>query len=195
MPPKKPVKAAPAKKPAAKAAAPEKKSLPEKLPEIEVSIKALSALLKEDAENKIKDSGRWPLIIDTVGQTATFLRYQDVNFLNAVSPSKMEPEVIRKALLGAVRYGKPVVLDMMEVNMYKTVETRFDEIQKGLLQSILDKSFIEKKLFLQLVKPEDGDDYKDHCFCEEDNFKFFLLTQNLTPEDELLRLTLPIKVV
>ena len=44
------------------------------------------------------------------------------------------------------RYGKPVVLDMMEVNMYKTVETRFDEIQKGLLQSILDKSFIEKKL-------------------------------------------------
>jgi len=43
------------------------------------------------------------LIIDTVGQTATFLRYQDVNFLNAVSPSKMEPEVIRKALLGAVR--------------------------------------------------------------------------------------------
>ena len=49
--------------------------------------------------------------------------------------------------------------------------------------------------FLQLVKPEDGDDYKDHCFCEEDNFKFFLLTQNLTPEDELLRLTLPIKVV
>ena len=44
------------------------------------------------------------------------------------------------------RYGKPVALDMLDVNMYKSVEVCFDEVQKGLLQSIMDKSFIAKQL-------------------------------------------------
>ena len=44
------------------------------------------------------------------------------------------------------RYGKPVVLDMMEVNMFDTVSTRFNEIQEGLINSIMDMSFIEKRM-------------------------------------------------
>ena len=44
------------------------------------------------------------------------------------------------------RYGKPVALDMMDLNMYKSVDVSFDEVQKGLLQSIMDKSFIAKQL-------------------------------------------------
>ncbi|KAI0224678.1 putative IQ motif and ankyrin repeat domain-containing protein [Lamellibrachia satsuma] len=129
------------------------------------------------------------------GQSTTFLRYQDVNFLDAVRTETMEPEKIRRSLLGAVRYGKPLVLDMSDVNMYKTLSMRFDEIQKGLLQSIMDKSFIEQELYLQLVKPEDGDDYDKYMFNDVNKFKFIILSQNPAPEEDLLCITFPIKVV
>ena len=46
---------------------------------------------------------RWPLLIDSSPQTSTFLRYRDTNFLNALNPKQMESDVIRLALLGALR--------------------------------------------------------------------------------------------
>lgn len=47
---------------------------------------------------------RWPMIIDPSKQAATFLRYRDTNYLNCCNPRDMEPEVIRMALLGSIRY-------------------------------------------------------------------------------------------
>ncbi len=47
---------------------------------------------------------RWPLIIDSNQQAATFLRYRDTNYLNVCSPKNMETGTIRMALLGAIRY-------------------------------------------------------------------------------------------
>ena len=46
---------------------------------------------------------RWPLIIDSVGVCGTFLRHRDVNYLEALNPDQMEPEKIRKAIIGAVK--------------------------------------------------------------------------------------------
>lgn len=46
---------------------------------------------------------RWPLVIDPSGQAATFLRYQDTNYLDAVNPDHLRPERMRLALLGALR--------------------------------------------------------------------------------------------
>lgn len=46
---------------------------------------------------------RWPLVIDPSGQAATFLRYQDTNYVDAVNPDHLRPERIRLALLGALR--------------------------------------------------------------------------------------------
>lgn len=48
---------------------------------------------------------RWPLVIDPSGQAATFLRYQDTNYVDTVNPEHLRPETIRLALLGAIRYG------------------------------------------------------------------------------------------
>jgi len=44
------------------------------------------------------------------------------------------------------RFGKPLVLDMMEVNMFETIAMRFDDVQKGFMDTIMDKSFIEQRL-------------------------------------------------
>ena len=42
------------------------------------------------------------------------------------------------------RYGKPLVLDMMEVDMLEACERRFDEVQKDLLHAIFDKSVLTR---------------------------------------------------
>lgn len=45
----------------------------------------------------------------------------------------------------ACRFGKPLVLDMMEVDMFHTVSDRFDEIEKGLMDQIMDKSIMQEE--------------------------------------------------
>ena len=43
------------------------------------------------------------------------------------------------------RFGKPCVIDMMEVDMWHAVERRFDDVTEGLLASMMDKSIMEEE--------------------------------------------------
>ena len=43
------------------------------------------------------------------------------------------------------RFGKPCVIDMMEVDMWHAVERRFDEVTEGLLASMMDKSIMQEE--------------------------------------------------
>lgn len=47
------------------------------------------------------------------------------------------------------RYGKPVVLDMMDVDMFETVTMRFDEVQKGLMASLMSKELLKDNKLVQ----------------------------------------------
>ncbi|KAF6031736.1 IQANK1 [Bugula neritina] len=165
MPPKaKPtaVKKPTQKKPAAKAKAKEstapakdddlKKSVKETTTPAEVTptplrvnLKQMDVVLFKDADNKLKDSGKWPLIIDTTTQASTYLIHQDVNYLNSLSSSNMASEAIRLGLLGALRYGKPLVIDMMGVDMFQTISDMMNEVLPGLMDKIMDKSILEEE--------------------------------------------------
>ena len=49
-------------------------------------------------------------------------------------------------LMGIVhcyRYGKPVVLDMMDVDMFDTATMKFDEVKKGLMASLMSKDLLK----------------------------------------------------
>ena len=70
------------------------------------------------ASQTFKPCFRWPLVMDVTDRSSTFLRYQDTNFLNVLDPAQMKPEVVRLALLGALRYGKAIVFDMMELDRW-----------------------------------------------------------------------------
>ena len=166
-------------------------------PGIKVLIRELDDVLLRDVGNKISDSGKWPLIIDPSGQAAIFIRYRDTNYMNALSPSQMQPEKIRLSLMGAIRFGKPAVLDMMEIDMFETVATRCDEIQKGLLASVMDKSILENENYLKLIREGDGDQYDKNKFNDffTRNFKFWIITKNPYPPDSLLDQTYPIRVI
>ncbi|ESO94491.1 hypothetical protein LOTGIDRAFT_215456 [Lottia gigantea] len=165
------------------------------LPGVKVAIRELEEVLLRDVGNKIRDSGKWPLIIDTSGQASTFLRYRDTNVINALRQQDMEPNRIRLALLGAIRYGKPLVIDMMQVDMYEVCRDRFDEVHKGLMDSILDSSLLKDEKYLSLVKPDDGEEYSHtkHFFVE--NFKLFIVCANPYPSESLLNQMYPIRII
>jgi len=59
-------------------------------------------------------------------------------------PRDVETNSLRMSLLGAIRYGKPFVLDMLEVDMFQTVADRMEEITAGLMASIMDKSILNE---------------------------------------------------
>ncbi|CAD5125234.1 DgyrCDS13477 [Dimorphilus gyrociliatus] len=168
----------------------------EELPGLKVNIRELDDVLLRDVGNRIKESGKWPLIIDISGQASTFLRYRDTNYLNALNLSEMEPEKIRLCILGALRYGKPAVLDMMEVDMFDTVSDRFDEIEKGLMNSIMDWSIFEEEKYTKLIRKKDSDEYQKNRFIDirTKNFKFFIITKNPYPPQELLDKTYVIRI-
>ena len=58
----------------------------------------------------------------------------------------MEKERIRKAILGALRFGKPVVFDMEDANLFDQITTFIDNVQPGLYQSLLDGSVTKGKV-------------------------------------------------
>ncbi|XP_077656869.1 IQ motif and ankyrin repeat domain-containing protein 1 [Urocitellus parryii] len=90
----------------------------EEAPGLKCQVTDLHDVLMKDVGDRIRADGRWPLVIDPSGQAATFLRYQDTNYVDAVNPEHLRPERIRLALLGALRYGKPLVFDLREVDLF-----------------------------------------------------------------------------
>ena len=53
---------------------------------------------------------RCALVIDEMARAATFFRHRDVNYLNAFEKEAMSTECIRLGILGAIRYGKSIVI-------------------------------------------------------------------------------------
>ncbi|ELW63402.1 hypothetical protein TREES_T100016033 [Tupaia chinensis] len=77
----------------------------EAAPGLKCQVTELHDVLMKDVGDRIRADGRWPLVIDPSGQAATFLRYQDTNYVDTVNPEHLRPERIRLALLGALSRG------------------------------------------------------------------------------------------
>jgi hypothetical protein len=154
---------------------------------VKVAVKELDDVLFRDVGNKIASDGRWPLIIDPKQQCATFLRYRDTNYINCLDQRHMNPDSLRKLLIGAIRYGKFAVLDLLDVESWDIAVQRFEDVQKGLMESLISKKLLQNEAYLSLVRKEDGDDYKPERFLSGrmHNFKFIVLTQLFAPPEPL----------
>ncbi|XP_060053980.1 IQ motif and ankyrin repeat domain-containing protein 1 isoform X2 [Erinaceus europaeus] len=130
------------------------------------------------------------------GQAATFLRYQDTNYLDTLNPDHLQPERIRLALLGALRYGKPLVFDLREVDLFPVVQQQLEAVQPGLAQELLDRSLLECERYLSLVRPGDGAEYDPTQFQEARlaYFRLFFVTKVCWPSAEQLQVLLPLFV-
>ena len=154
-------------------------------------------VLLKDVGNVVRSSGKWPLVIDVSGQASVLLRYIDSNYVNTLSKASMDANKLRRNIPGAIRYGKPLVLDLLEVDMWDEVERDFDVIQKGLLSRLMDKSLMQNEGYLELRRDSDGDDYENSMFDDyriEKGFKCIVVTSNKFPSEELLESTYPLRV-
>ncbi|XP_038057368.1 IQ motif and ankyrin repeat domain-containing protein 1-like [Patiria miniata] len=149
-------------------------------------------LLGEEAS--YKKSGRWPLVLDPTGNSATFLKYRNTNMLNAKTPNDLVSNTIRLAVLGGLRYGKPVVLDMEDADMFDVCVTKFDEVQKELMDDILSKEITKNEKYLSLVKDTDGPEYSpDRFLSEVDKFVFVIITK-IAPPASLRKRTFVVEI-
>ncbi|XP_017738935.1 PREDICTED: putative IQ motif and ankyrin repeat domain-containing protein LOC642574 homolog isoform X3 [Rhinopithecus bieti] len=139
---------------------------------------------------------RWPLVIDPSGQAATFLRYQDTNYVDTVNPEHLKPERLRLALLGALRYGKPLVFDLREVDLFPAVQRQLEAVQPGLARALLSRGLLEQERYLSLLRPTDGPEYSPTQFQEQrlEHFRLFFVTKVQWPPAEQQQVLLPVRV-
>lgn len=145
----------------------------------EVPFKSVAnVLLGDDLKNE-----KCPLVMDPSGNVVTFLKYRDVNLLDASSSALMSPEPIRKALIGSLRYGKPLVVDMGQADLFENCVKQFDAVEAGLMASVLDKSIIQEEKYSKLIRESDGSEYKLYEFREDllNGFKFIMVTGCMDP--------------
>eukprot|EP01062_Namystynia_karyoxenos_P063823 TRINITY_DN5660_c3_g1_i1.p1 TRINITY_DN5660_c3_g1~~TRINITY_DN5660_c3_g1_i1.p1 ORF type:complete len:553 (+),score=243.14 TRINITY_DN5660_c3_g1_i1:116-1774(+) len=166
----------------------QKKELNADDPGVEIKVKALPEVAIVDVGGKIAAEGKWPFVIDYSGQARIFLQYRDTNYVNAINGHHMEPEMLRKALLGAIRYGKPMVVDLMDVDILDRVKEQFNKVEAGLWEKILTRQITKNEGFKSLIKEEDGADYRpqNFPFGNIEAFRFLVLCSNRLPPDELL---------
>merc|ERR1712080_671615 len=120
---------------------------------IKLNIKdAIDTVIKQD-----KRQDKWPLIIVPSGRVGMFMKYQNVNLV-AILEAK-DSEKLRKALIGAIRYGKPLVLDFLDTEMFDEMVKYFNEIQKGLFNDLMSGKILKDEAFRSLVRDSDPEDY------------------------------------
>ncbi|XP_035315207.1 putative IQ motif and ankyrin repeat domain-containing protein LOC642574 homolog isoform X1 [Cricetulus griseus] len=165
-------------------------------PGLRCRVTELHDVLMKDVGDRIRADGRWPLVIDPSGQAATFLRYQDTNYVDTVNPEHLRPETIRQALIGALRYGKPLVFDLREVNLFPTVQQQLEAVQPGLAQALLSRGLLAQEGYLSLLRPTDGPEYDPSQFQEArlEHFRLFFVTRVQWPPDDQLQILLPVRV-
>ena len=153
---------------------------------ISVEIKSIKVKqikeVTEDTSGLQEKSNKWPIVIDHEGTAKTFFRYSDVNFINAADVAAMQPEVLRKSLIGAIRYNKPFGLDLEDrsATLWKEVEKSLESIQSGLLESLLNKNLLKDNNFMKIVKADvDGEDYSNNCYYTSLNkFRLIIVTND-----------------
>ncbi|XP_012980604.1 IQ motif and ankyrin repeat domain-containing protein 1 isoform X1 [Mesocricetus auratus] len=165
-------------------------------PGLKCKVTELHDVLMKDVGDRIRADGRWPLVIDPSGQAATFLRYQDTNYVDTVNPEHLRPETIRLALLGALRYGKPLVFDLREVDLFSAVQQQLEAVQPGLAQALLSRGLLAQEGYLSLIRPTDGAEYDPSQFQEArlQHFRIVFVTRVQWPPAEQLQLLLPVRV-
>ncbi|CAL8358088.1 unnamed protein product [Boreogadus saida] len=159
-------------------------------------VRDLDDVLFKDVGGKIRHDGRWPLVVDPGGQAAAFLRYRDTNYLDAVSPGGLRAERLRVSLLGAIRFGKPLVIDMKEAELFDSVLSQLDQVMPGLGKELFSKELLRKERYLRLVRSSDGPSYARTEFRSDriENFALIIITKQRHPQEHLLKTFYPIEV-
>ncbi|KAL5457168.1 hypothetical protein EMCRGX_G034412 [Ephydatia muelleri] len=165
--------------------------------DVMINIKELDDVLMKDVGGKIKASGKWPLIVDPGKRAQLFLRYRDTNYLTACDPVHMTSETVRMAILGALRYGKFVVIDLLDIeDMWTVITQKFDDVYPGLLLDIMKKDILNEDRYTKLMRPGDSEDYSPKKFITShlEGFGFVVISQLFTPPPDVAQFCYVIRI-
>jgi hypothetical protein len=149
---------------------------------LQIQLRAFADAL--DAVNN--DSDRPVLVCDLGGKVLTYFEYRDCNLHCYARAADIERERLRRGLVGALRFGKPFVLDMMGLELDRdSLEALFDDISPGLFGKILSKKIYREEHYLPLVTEEDPEEYSKAFWSETTtaHFAFVLLSKAVTPPE------------
>lgn len=115
-------------------------------------------------------------------------RYMDSNYLSALSPRDMEPQRLRRALLGALRYGKPLVVDLEAADLWPALDGMFARVRPGLLACVTSGRVLREAEYAALIDAADGPEYAVAAFQEDRlaRFRFVVATGLRFPDEGLL---------
>lgn len=154
----------------------------EKLP-----IAAVIDILFKDDE-KLKASDKWPIVVDPSERVGMMAKYQNCNMISVLE-IKSEG-VLRNALLGALRYGKPLIIDTGDMDMWTHIIAEFKKIGPNMLEDVLSKKVLKDKNFLKIANSTDDEQYQTDVWNTVENigwvqnFKFVLLSKIAQPGAE-----------
>lgn len=156
----------------------------------------MNDVIIRDIGGKLKSASRWPLVIDVSGQSSVFFRYADTNYVNALSPKDTAPESLRKSILGALRYGKPLVMDLMDVDLWSELPQFINAVHDDLYVQLMDGAIAQDKQYLKLVRSEDGEAYGEHQFQDDllNRFQCIFLTSAKDVNDKMLETTYAFRI-
>ena len=132
-----------------------------------------------------RDTDRYSLVVDLGGKANTYFSYRDCNMALAYKPSDADPCVLRKLLLGALRYGKPFVLDMLSMPLeQETICELLDPVLPGLLGLLISRKIVQEVHYAKLVRDGDEEEYTDLSLYSDRalaHFHFILLSRVPVP--------------
>lgn len=104
------------------------------------------------------------------------MTYRASNELDMLSRKDFEPETIRIRLLGALRFGKVLMLNIHDITDMYFVENSFNAVQPNLWADIMSKKIVEKEVYEKLIRPDvDGDEYRPFMFQAKELFDFIFM--------------------
>ncbi|XP_033762421.1 uncharacterized protein LOC117343962 [Pecten maximus] len=160
---------------------------PKPLPEIEMGVKDIPGfLLLQDTDGIIKKTPRWPYIVNPSGVLSTFVKYRNINVLRVMDQHEMEAEMIRKALLGALRYGKPFLIDLEDsCDLFVAMIEFLDRVIPGLSEMLFTKKVMDEEFIDKLIRKNDDEDYQRSITYQTDQFSFAVLTKRTEVSDDV----------
>ncbi|CAD7694037.1 unnamed protein product [Nyctereutes procyonoides] len=159
----------------------------EEMPGLKCQVSELHDVLMKDVGDRIHADGQWPLVIDPSGHAAIFLRYQDTNYVDVVNPAHLQPERIWLTLLGALGYGKPLVFDLHELDLFSVQRQQLEAARPGLAQELRSQGLLERERYLSLLQP--------FWAASLGHFHVFFVTKARRPPAEQLQVLLPMRVL
>ncbi|KAI6658581.1 hypothetical protein LOD99_15381 [Oopsacas minuta] len=158
----------------------------QKVDEISIPLAQIANVIFDDKTQQIAKTNKWPLVLDKNGNVETFMRYRDVNFLDTFNPGDLEEKRLRLAFLGALRFGKEVVVNTHNqlTAMWGIFSEKLNAIHPTLLVDIMSRKIVEDDYYKNLAREEDSDEYtsmefnKSQMYELNKKFKIVILTED-----------------